>query len=72
MDKLIRAMCGLLLTVVAVPGAATFALKQADSPPEGAARMGTQSLVPGCVVLEVSRRGNDLFERYFYGYWEHA
>lgn len=72
MDKLIRAMCGLLTTVVAVPGAATFSLYQADSPPEGAARMGSQTLVPGCVVLEVFRRGTDLFERYFHGYWEHT
>jgi len=69
MVKLIRAMASLLATVADVRGACIFSLTQVEKPPLKAKYMGTQSLVPGHVLLEIRTESHLLKEKHFEGYW---
>jgi len=69
MVKLIRAMASLLTSIADVRGACIFNLTQVEKPPLKAKYMGTQTLVPGHVLLVIRTESHLLKETHFEGYW---
>lgn len=70
MVKLIRAMASLLATIADVAGACDFALSQCEFAPPEAKRLGSQTLVSGCILLEVKTSTRMSHETHFIGYWD--